>query len=111
VISAAELASMQSTVATSFGSTVAIQRNVGGTWTTVATVSGTFAHAPILPQENPSQTQRLYIDDRWRFLLPAGTDVRFGDRLITGGRTFEVIQIPIPALEFARMVVTQELNA
>jgi hypothetical protein len=67
--------------------------------------------APILPQENPSQTTRLFIDDRWRFVFAAGTDVRFGDRIVVSSRTFEVIQVPVPAREIIRLAIAQELGA
>lgn len=106
-----ELAQIRTVREQLLDATVTIQRNTTGTWTTVATVACSFSQAPILPQENASQTTRLFIDDRWRFLFAAGTDVRFGDRLVTGGRTFEVIQVPIAAREISRLAIAQELSA
>jgi hypothetical protein len=111
MISAAELASLRSAAEESLDTTALIQRNATGTWATVSTVTCTFSQAPILPQENPSQTTRLFIDDRWRFVFAAGTDVRFGDRIVVSSRTFEVIQVPVPAREIIRLAIAQELGA
>lgn len=105
-----ELAQVRTVREQLFDATATIQRNSTGTWAAVATVPCSFSQAPILPQENASQTQRLFIDDRWRFLFAAGTEVQFGDRLVTGGRTFEVIQVPIAAREISRLAITQELG-
>jgi hypothetical protein len=90
---------------------VAIQRVSAGSWGTVATTTCRFYQSNIIPQENPSSTQRLFIDDRWRFVLPVGSNVVFGDRLVVGSRTWEVIQVPIPSLEMYVLVIAQELGA
>jgi hypothetical protein len=106
-----ELANIRTTRSFMFDAEAVIQRNIAGTWTTIATPPCSYSQAPILPQENPSQTQRLFIDDRWRFIFAAGTDVRFGDRLVVGARAFEVIQVPIPSRELSRLAIAQELTA
>jgi hypothetical protein len=107
----ASLDTLQAAIETIMTATATIQRPVAGVWTTAATLPCSFAQAPILPQENASRTERLYIDDRWRFLFPAGSDVRFQDRIVVGARTFEVIQVPVGAREIYRLVITQELGA
>jgi hypothetical protein len=90
---------------------VTIQRVSSGTWATVATTRCRFYQSNIIPQENPSSTQRLYIDDRWRFILPVGTNVIYQDRLVVGSRTWEVIQVPIPSLVMYVLVLAQEIGA
>jgi hypothetical protein len=44
-------------------------------------------------------------------VFAAGTDVRFGDRIVVSSRTFEVIQVPVPAREIIRLAIAQELGA
>lgn len=111
LLTAGELASLQGARTHVFDTSVVIQRNISGIWTAVATEMCSFSQAPLIPQENPSQTQRLFIDDRWRFLFAAGTDIRFGDRIVAGARKFEVIQVPVSSRELSRLAVAQELGA
>ena len=105
------LSPLQAAMTSIMEATLTIQRNSSGAWSNVTTTPGRFYQFNILPQENPSQTQRLYIDDRWRFILPVGTDVRFGDRIKYGTRTWEVIQVTVGSLPLYLLTIAQELGA
>jgi len=106
-----DLTPIRSAVVSILDTSVTIQRNSSGVWTAIGVVLTRFYQSNYLPQENPSQTQRLFIDDRWRFLFAVNTDVVFQDRIVFGARKWEVIQVPTSSLALFRLVIAQELTA
>ena len=100
--------------------TAAIQRvaaatdSAGGRTRAWATVSGMdavpcrYTQLQITPREveGTNQVQTL---SYWRFTFAAETDVRSTDRIVAGGRTFEVVQGGGHSYEVARTVTALEV--
>lgn len=95
-----------------YNTSAMVQRLTAGVFVTLlaqTAVPCEFERSQISPQENMSQTARLYIDDRWIFKMPLATTVRFQDRLVVGDRTFEVIHVNRGSGSVMLEVLTHEL--
>jgi hypothetical protein len=105
MISAADLASMQSTaVATLQTTTCQISRKtpasdgMGGqtwAWSTVATTT-CFVTSVVETDTETIDQSRLELLNRWLIYLPAGTDVTARDRILALGKTYEVTSVNAP---------------
>lgn len=99
LLSSAQITSMRTTADLALPDTVVISRRTtasdgaGGwteTWATSATVAGR-----LMPKYQISGTEgqaagQVQAEATWALTLPAGTDLRAGDRVVVAGRTFEV---------------------
>jgi hypothetical protein len=90
------------TLATLMTESVQILRRSGGddydevpTFTFVATVDSFVGRKDTT--ETVAGRDQVVAD--YQFMFPAGTDVRPYDRLLYGGRTFEVVGLPAPAIK------------
>lgn len=100
MISAAELSSMQATIAQTFSSTATVLHKVtvedtqGGATDTYPDTGVrypcSFARYPVRPIERESQPLIQTITE-WNFLFPLGADVRSTDHVLVGTRAFEVV--------------------
>jgi hypothetical protein len=74
--------------------TVVPDGEVGHTssWATVETTVGRIGAGPRQPVEQVSAGQ-LTVISTWTIAVPAGTDLRVSDRLVSGGVTYEVLGI------------------
>ncbi len=119
-LSATQLADMRATVAATFVESCDIQRvsapvsdGRGGrtgapaTVVTVACRIGPAASGGEIPV-----IERLQSSNGFMITMPAATDVRMGDRIVSSGRTFEVTGLGVPrSFEIARRVRTVERKA
>lgn len=121
MISAADLASMRTSLTESMPDSCQVRRNAptpdgaGGqidAESTVATVA-----CRISPLSRSDRLAELEIADRltavasWLITLPAGTDVTEKDRILSGVRTFEVASVLGPRTwELAVRLVGQEVE-
>lgn len=117
MLSERELAALRSDLNSLLTETVQVQRasrapdGYGGetaTWTTVATVNGLRTTTGLRPAEQ-ILAERLSTSSSWVMLLPALTDVRVDDRLVSNGRTFHVVAVLNGDLEFLRRVFVTEV--
>lgn len=102
MLTAADLAYMQTTQEDALPGTVVIERyttssdGMGGqyqTWAAVGTVDGRiYPRTRLGMGETVNGAQVLSVTDWWA-TLPQGTDVTAKDRLLYSGRTFEVIRV------------------
>lgn len=110
-----ELAALREDVLATLPDTCAVQRvtlaAAGGgqaeTWNTVTTVACRVAPSGRSPQER-AIAERLGNVSAWTLTLPALTDVRVGDRLTVGARTFAVAGVLARSNEIARRAVCSE---
>lgn len=79
------------------------------TFTASFTVNCSFAAQGITPQEREG-TFTVQAITVWRFVFPAGTDVRQTDRIICQGRTFEVTSSASGSVEVAKRVICTEIT-
>ena len=99
LLSSAQITAMRATADLALPDTVVISRRTvasdgaGGwseTWATAATVAGRLQPKyQISGSENVAAGQ-IQAVAQWVATLPAGTDLRAGDRVTVAGRTFEV---------------------
>ena len=117
MLSATEIDAMRSTLDDSLPDTAQVQRRTltsdgaGGfteSWSTVATVACRVASSGQSPQERVI-AERLATASVRTVTLPALTDVRPTDRVVVGGRTFEVVDTPAPSYELARRVICTDV--
>lgn len=118
MLTAAEIAEMKSVQNQAMAGTCVINRRTlasdgaGGyteTWAAVGTVAGRVWPA------RESGAERLIADriteaDAWVITVPQGTDVLAKDRIVEGGRTFEVMTAIVHTWETARRVVCVEVT-
>lgn len=78
------------------------------TWETIATVACRVAPSGQSPQER-AVAERVASVSTWTITLPAETDVKVGDRLTIGARTFAVAGVLARSNEIARRVVCSEV--
>lgn len=80
------------------------------TWATVVTAACALAPADARPPETETAA-RLATTAAWTITLPAGTDVRAADRIVSGGRTFELTAPAAPrSWELTRRVSATEVR-
>jgi hypothetical protein len=100
-----------------FNTTATVMRKVterdnkGGYVTTyeeVYTYPCTFSRYQVTPVERPETTQTRAIA-LWMFVFAYGVDIVGTDRLVSGGRTFEVVSATSGSLEVATRVLCQEI--
>lgn len=99
LLSPAQITAMRTTADLALPDTVVISRRTvssdgaGGwneSWATAATVAGRLMpryQISSMEGQGPGQIQAVA---QWTLTLPAGTDLRAGDRVAVAGRTFEV---------------------
>lgn len=115
------MAGMRATLDESLPDTCEIVRNdpepdgAGGEtddWGTVATVACRIS--PLARSDRLAELEvaaRITAIDAWEITLPAGTDVTALDRLLSGGRTFEVTSVLVPrSWEIGSRVLAQEIT-
>lgn len=117
MLSTADLAALRAEFNQSLPDTAQVQRvtrqsdGAGGsteTWTTIATVACRVSPMGNLPVER-AIADRLTGVQFWAVTLPAATDITAADRIVSGGRTFEVVGVLAPRTwELARRVVCTE---
>lgn len=79
------------------------------TYEAVASYPCNFSQYPITPTERESTTQvQTFV--AWRFVFPAGSDIRSTDRLTVGTRRFEVTQAGAGLLEIQVQAICQEIT-
>jgi hypothetical protein len=114
MLSAADLADMRATVADLLVETATLSRGTpasdgaGGqtvTWATAATVAARLGPVGGSPEER-EVAHRVTSPSLRTVTLPAGTDVRLGDRLVISTVTYEVVAVLAPrSWELSRRVV------
>lgn len=118
LLSTAEIASMRATQALAWPDTCTISRatvasdGMGGqteTWSTVATVACRLGVSGTRPNEGETGDQ-LRTSADFVFTMEQGTDVRNGDRIGFGSRTFEVTKAQAHSWETALRVVVVEVT-
>lgn len=85
--------------------------NMGGftdTYAVVATLPCQFYKQGITPVERENATQVLSVSV-WVFVFASGSDVRPTDRLVSDGRTFEVVSSATGSLDLACRVTAMEI--
>lgn len=101
MLSASDLASMQATQVETMTSTATVKRalavpdGAGGAndlWSIVASVGCRFSPVRTTMQEHVVG-ERVAMLAPWTVTLPVETDVRSGDRLVIGARTFDVLVV------------------
>lgn len=116
VITAAQLAAMQATVAQTLTETATVKRltrasdGMGGTtetWATAATVS--CSRSRQLNQAEQAVADRLSVVSAWIVRVPAAADVRNADRLVIGTSTLEVVSLSGETITVSRRVLCQEV--
>lgn len=102
LIGAPDLAWMRALQERALPGTIVIQRRtltrdaMGGfteAWAAAGTVTGRLYPQNLRTQNEPVQGDRLTSETRWFATFPVGTNVTAEDRLLTGGRTFEVVRV------------------
>ena len=102
MLSAADLAYMQSTQNTAMPGTVVIQRatlvNDGGgnmyeTWAGAGTVTGRIMQQEVRSTGETLGGGQVHSHTQWWATLPWGTDVVASDRLVYSGRSWEVLSV------------------
>ena len=78
------------------------------TYTSVMTLPCSYSMSGIRPLERESATQVRSIVV-WNFVFEAGTDIRFTDRILVDGRTFEVVSSRTGSIELATRVICMEI--
>jgi hypothetical protein len=119
VISAAELESMQDTVAQTFTSTATVLRKVtvddtqGGTTdsypNTGLTYPCSYGRYPVRPVERENQPL-LQLVTEWNFIFPLSADIRPTDRLLVDSRTFEVVDANAGSRDIVRRATCLEIT-
>jgi hypothetical protein len=122
LLTAGELAAMRATADAALPDTCTISRpalvsdGAGGQTSTYSQVGGTIA-CRLSPAGVGTQSDEMELADRdtsttdWIVTLPAGTDVGEKDRVLTGGRTFEVTRVKAPmSWEISRRVLAIEVK-
>jgi len=118
MISAATLDGMRATLNASLPDDAVIQRIVKvddgqggfieGTPTIVASPKVRVSTADLTREEN-TMAERVGIQTAWILTFPAETDVTAKDRIVVGGRTFEVAAVLRPrSWEISRRVLARE---
>ncbi len=116
MITTDELASMRATLTASLPDSCAIQRvsqvsdGAGGyteSWATVATVACRVSPSGRQPEER-AIADRLSATVSYTVTLPALTDVTTRDRLVIGGRSFEIQGVLSRTNEISRRCVCTE---
>lgn len=113
-----ELAALRAAYVPRFTSSATVQRvtrvqdTSGGfvdTYTAGETYDCSFSMAQVTPteRENTIGVQTIAV---WRFVFPAGSDVRSTDRLLVGTRTFEVVHAGARSLEITLLALCQEIT-
>jgi len=99
LLSSAQITAMRTTADLALPDTVVISRRTvasdgaGGwseTWATAATVAGRLMPKYQISGSEGQQAGQIQAVAQWVATLPAGTDLRAGDRVTVAGRTFEV---------------------
>ncbi len=102
MLTAAEISEMQSTVNLSLPAIATISRltrtttALGGSseaWATVATVACRVSPLALFSAAERETSNVEMAVSPWLITLPANTDVRITDRVVSGGRTFEVVSL------------------
>ena len=121
-LSTGEITRMRSTQATAMNTTCTIQRvsqvadGAGGstdTWSTLASnVACRIMKATIAAQTSEQVAADILRGKALYYVtIPAGQDVTNKDRIVSGGRTFEVVQVaPGVSAETARHFVCAEIS-
>lgn len=116
MITADQLSAMQSTVAATLTETATVKRKtlapdgMGGTtetWATVATVA--CSRSTGVSQAEQAVADRLSVVRPWVVRVPAAADVTNKDRLVIGGRTFEVVSLSGGTIDVSRRLLCQEV--
>lgn len=79
------------------------------TYAAVGTFPCMYAPHQITPTERET-TISVQAISMWRFQFPMGTDIENTDRIVTGGRTFEVVSPGSGSIEVAVRVICQEIT-
>jgi len=88
-----------------------VSDSAGGFTDTYASVgSAPCSYAPyqITPLEREATVSILAVQT-WRFQFPVGTEIHNTDRLVTDGRTFEVVSAGSGSIELSVRVICQEV--
>jgi head-tail adaptor len=117
VLSTSDLLAMREVQSAVLLETATVQRQsptsdgAGGateSWATVASVACRVGVSSSSSQER-ALAERVTNVSTWTLTLPVGTDVRVGDRLVVGTRTFEVLAVLSHSLVTALRVVCVEV--
>lgn len=113
-----QLSALRSDLATFLTESAQVQRattasdGYGGqtaSWGLVATVSALRTTTGLRPDERVI-AERLTAHQTFVILMPSGTDVRNGDRVVIGTRTFEVVAVLSGGFEVLRRVMVVEVT-
>ena len=103
MLTAAEITAMQSTVSLSLPDSATISRrtltttSLGGSteaWANVATVACRVSPLAFSAAERETAGVEVAVSP-WLITLPANTDIRITDRVVSGGRIFEVVSLQV----------------
>lgn len=116
VLSSARLGRMREVAERTMVDSCAIRRQVeasdgqGGTtatWSTVATVACRVAPVGRTPAER-TVAEQVQADTLWTVTLPAETDVRPSDRIVSDERTYHVVKALHRTYEIERRVICEK---
>jgi len=117
MLSEDEIAAMRATATASLPETIEVQRptrvpdGAGGqavSWSPAGTYPGRLA--PAGGEDEREFAGRVAGRSLWRITLPAEADVRLDDRVVVGGRTFEVLGVRARSFEVCRVVLATLLE-
>ncbi len=117
MLTTSEISAMRAAVAESLTVSAQIQRktlatdSAGGyteSWSVQATVNCRIAPAGTSPSERVI-AERVSAVAPWMITLPASTDVRPDDRIVAGGRVYQVVSVLAGTFEVARRVLCSEV--
>lgn len=120
MITVAELTAMRAAMTCSFEQTCTIRRpsdvvdSTGGTtrtWADAITVACRIAGEDAVGRSEEDRHGRVEATTRWTVTLPHNTDVRVADRIVTAGRTLEVVRVDdLTALRVSTRVQCTEVR-
>jgi len=117
MLSEDEIAAMRATATASLPETIEVQRptrvpdGAGGETLTYGNVATCPARlAPAGGEDEREFAGRVAGRSLWRITLPALADVRLDDRVVVGGRTFEVLGVRARSFEVCRVVLATLLE-
>jgi len=117
MLSATELAAAQAAAAAALPDTATVERPTmasdgAGGQTVAWQAAGSYAArlAPAGAEDERQMAGRMTATCLWRITLPAGADVRPGDRLQVSGRRFEVLAARARSFEVCRVVLATLLE-
>jgi len=118
MLNTAALAGLQSVAAYALTASCAIVRDTevsdgaGGQTPTPVTVATVACRISLTGGQMPAERElaaRLQVAAPYTVRVPAGTDVRETDRIVSDGRTYQVVGVIAPTWEVVRKAICEEV--